>query len=178
MDPYVGEIRLFAGSYAPQGWLLCDGTSYPISNYDTLYAVIGTTYGGNGVSVFNVPDLRDKLPIGQGQGTGLSPRTIGQSVGTSAVTLNQSNMPAHTHPVNGTQNLATATVPAPTLMLGTLARPPATSVFYGQPAGASEKAFAPQALAAAGSSLPHSNMMPSLSVNYIIAWTGIYPSQG
>ena len=97
MDGFIGEIRMFAGNYAPQNWALCDGSQLPISGNEALFSLIGTSYGGDGISTFALPDLRGRIPICQGQGNGLTPRVLGQSFGAEGVALGLSEMPSHTH---------------------------------------------------------------------------------
>lgn len=167
--PYFGEIRIFGGNFAPQGWVLCDGSLLPISENEALYTLIGTTYGGDGVTTFGVPDLRGRAPIGQGQGPGLSNRVIGQSGGVEQVTLTVPQMPAHTHiPVAATTASQTT---------------PEGGVWAAQSAAAYSDAapdtpLAAAALLSAGGNLPHENMPPYVTVNYIIAVGGIFPTQG
>ncbi|WP_035059350.1 phage tail protein [Andreprevotia chitinilytica] len=174
-QPYVGEIRIFAGTYAPTGWFFCDGTTYSIADYEVLYALLGTTYGGNGQTTFGVPNLTGKLPVGQGTGVGLTPRVMGQMMGTANVTLTTGQIPSHNHAIQGTTNAATTNAPDPTLTLGTVA-----TAFYdsGATNPPGKNAFASNTLGTTGQSLPHSNEMPSMSINYIIAYSGIFPSQG
>ncbi|MHA6881829.1 phage tail protein [Ralstonia pseudosolanacearum] len=176
MEPFIGEIRLFAGNYAPQGWLLCQGQLIDISRNEVLYALLGTTYGGDGRTTFALPNLLGALPVGQGQGTGLTDRTIGQSLGVEAVTLTQAEMPAHSHALFATSDTATTITPGPGAMLATVPNPQG---FYdaGTANPPTKAAFSSQAVGVAGANLPHSNHMPTASINYIIAITGIYPSQ-
>ncbi len=116
MDPYLGEIRMFAGNYAPQDWVLCNGALLSISQYQALYALLGTAWGGDGISTFGAPDLRGRLPVGQGTGQGLTPRRVAQTGGTETVTLNATMIPAHNHAFNATSGDATAIAPGPALM--------------------------------------------------------------
>jgi microcystin-dependent protein len=181
MDNYLGEIRLFAGPRLPSGWQACDGSLLPISEYQALFTLLGTTYGGDGRSTFGVPDLRSRVPIGQGAGPTLTPRTLGAQGGSETVTLQAENMPAHTHPVYAstaapTQSTLTNAVPAATsdqpVQTGTL-------VFYApqvSPAVAAV-AFDPKVIGNAGQGGAHDNHMYSTSLNYIIALQGIFPSQ-
>ncbi|MGH1507173.1 phage tail protein [Ralstonia solanacearum] len=176
MEPFIGEIRMFAGNYAPQGWLLCQGQVIDISTNEVLYALLGTIYGGDGRTTFALPDLRGRLPVGQGQGVGLTARTIGQSMGVEDVTLTQAQIPSHSHTLFATSGTATTITPGPGTMLATVSNPQG---FYnaGTANPPTKAAFSGQAVAVAGASLPHSNHMPTASINYIIAITGIYPSQ-
>ncbi|MDM7855482.1 phage tail protein [Cellulomonas alba] len=167
--PYIGEIRMFAGTFAPVGWAFCDGSLIPISQNDTLYALLGTTYGGDGLSTFALPDLRGRVPIHQGQGPGLSARTIGERAGTESVTLTTTQLPSHTHAVVAALVPATTGSPAGATWAATSA-PSYTT-------GSTTNTMSPAALAPAGGSQPHENRVPSLGVSFIIATEGIFPSQ-
>lgn len=180
-EQVIGEIRLFAGTFAPVGWAFCDGSQLSISSNQALFALIGTTWGGNGVTTFGLPDLRGKLPVGQGQGPGLTPRVLGEMSGTPQVTLLDSNMPSHSH------NFAVATTPATTsnLASGGGWAAPTTNTTSGALADYAPPSVNPTHLTLASQALtpyqggaqPHDNLMPSLSVNYIIALQGIFPSR-
>ncbi|HWV06835.1 phage tail protein [Ralstonia sp.] len=176
-EPYVGEIRLFAGNYAPVGWLLCQGQIIGISENEALFTLLGTTYGGDGQSNFGLPDLQGKLPVGQGQGLGLTNRLIGQQFGVDSVTLTTDQIPGHNHAINCTSAAATTITPGPSTLLATV---PNEQGFYdagtANPPG--KAALAPQTIGQAGGNQPHTNQMPTASINYIIATAGIYPSQG
>jgi microcystin-dependent protein len=169
-QPFLGEIRMFAGSSAPEGWRVCDGSALDVDDYSELFALIGTTYGGDGVSAFHLPDLRGKLPVGQGAGPGLSNRTMGQQFGTNDEALTTANLPAHSHAINGSSDTAEAITPGPTLTLGT----PAGSLFYS--AGTGKRALNNQAFGSIGGGTAHTNQMRTLSINYIIAVSGAFPS--
>ncbi len=168
-EAFIGEIRLFAGNYAPQSWSLCDGRVLPISEYELLFILLGTTYGGNGVITFAVPDLRGRLAMGVGQGTGLSPRVLGEAVGSENVTLLPNNAPAHTHAfaAGGAASSAHPEGLVPAAVTGyTLYAPSVT---------------APQALSSAtvevaGGGQPHNNVMPSMPLSFIICLNGIFPN--
>jgi len=163
-QPFIGEIRMFGGNFAPQGWAFCDGSVLPISEYEALFALIGTTYGGNGTSTFALPDLRGRIPVHQG-GTFV----IGQIGGEENHTLLASEMPVHTHTVAGS---TTATSSSPT---GTLyANAPALPMYSTSAPTANMNAAM---IGTGGNSLPHSNMMPYLAVGFIIALVGIFPSR-
>lgn len=175
VDCYVGEIRMFGGNYAPEGWALCDGSLLSISTYGTLYSLIGTTYGGDGVNNFKLPDLRGRIPIGQGTGMGLTPRTLAQSFGAESVALAPAEAPAHTHAVTagGAAAAADPTNQFPGILSNAtlyykapLPNPPPTT-------GILDRA----AVSVTGQSLPHQNIMPSLCVTFIIALNGIYPDR-
>ena len=111
MDPYIGEIRLFAGNYAPENWAICDGAQVAVNDYQALYALIGTTYGGNGTTSFALPDLRGRVPIGQGQAPNVTARTLGQIGGTEKVSLNVGQLPPHNHQILATSTAATTSTP-------------------------------------------------------------------
>ena len=168
--PFVGEIRLFAGTFAPSGWALCNGQLLAIQQYNALFSLIGTTYGGDGQSTFGLPDLRGSLALHAGTGPGLTPRILGEKAGEEGVLLAPSQMPAHAHAAladagNGTSAVPTGLHPA---------RNAAGSLHYAVGTGAQ---LAPEALAAQGGSQPHDNMQPFLALNFIIALDGIYPQR-
>lgn len=181
MDPYVGEIRLFAGDYAPEGWALCDGSTLSISNYQVLYSLIGITYGGNGQVTFGLPDLRGRVVVGQGTGPGLTPRTLAQAFGTETTTLTAENTPVHSHSFTVSSDAATETSPSDSSndrTFGTFTPAAAVSGLYSNsnnPASAGQLSAATVSNAGSNGAQPHSNMMPSLVVNYIICLNGIYP---
>ena len=178
-QPYIGEIRMFAGNFAPAGWAFCDGQLMPISENDALFTLIGTTYGGDGVTTFNLPNLESRLPVHFGQGTGLSSYALGQSSGTPQVTLNVNQMPAHNHFLDAGNSAATSTAVGSTL-LPAVANGDSSPLFYWKPqSGQQVETFtmAPQACSQAGGSQPHSNLMPSLCITFIIALQGIFPSR-
>ena len=166
MAPFVGEIRLFAGSFAPLGWLYCDGQLLPIAENETLFQLIGTTYGGDGQTTFALPDLRSRVPVHQGGGL-----VLAETGGAESVTLSTNQMPQHVHPLVGSAANATATSPAG----GVLATMPevATSA-YGS--DAPRTTMAPQSVAPTGGSQPHENMQPFLCVGFIISLFSIFPS--
>lgn len=166
--PYLGEIRMFAFGRTPNGWQQCDGSLLPISTYDALFALIGTTYGGDGQTTFAVPDLRGRAPIHQGAGPGLGNYAIGQTAGSETVTLTVPQLPAHAHAVAAT-GAATLSSPEGRRYGTTIAPTYVDTLATGQ--------FAPEASALVGGSLPHNNMMPSLTVSFAIATAGIFPQQ-
>ena len=164
MDPIIGQIILIGFNWAPQGWALCNGQLLPISQYNALFSLIGTTYGGDGRTTFALPDLRGRVPVHQGNGPGLTPRVMGEASGTEAVTLTLPEIPMHTH---------TATVSAqPASRGGTVL---AASGLLNT--GPSDLVLAPTTISPAGGSMPHQNMQPYLVMNYIIALEGIYPTR-
>ncbi|MCM2357375.1 MAG: tail fiber protein [Geobacteraceae bacterium] len=182
-DPILGEIRMFGGYYAPQDWHLCDGSQLPISSNEALYSLIGTTYGGDGTSNFALPDLRGRLPIGQGQGTGLTPRVLAQSGGREAAPLAVSQMPAHTHAANAVSTAGTQTNPQGGVCAATVNATTSPAAAVNQYIQRSEikptdktGEMDPLAIGAAGGSVSHANMMPYLTLNFIICVNGIYPT--
>lgn len=173
-DPFVAEIRMFAGNFAPKGWATCDGQLLPLSQNTALFSLLGTFYGGDGKSTFALPNLQGSVPIGQGQGAGLSEYFLGQSGGTPFVTLLTSEMPLHTHALQAdTFDTGDGRVPGPNFSLAKTL-----------PGNAYQSANTPlvamnfQALSIAGASLPHNNMMPYLTVLFIIAMQGVFPPRG
>ncbi|GAB4109775.1 MAG: tail fiber protein [Roseiflexaceae bacterium] len=164
-QPYIGEIRMFAGNFAPDGWMFCDGQLIPISEYETLFNLIGTTYGGDGQSTFALPDLRGRLPIHQGGGY-----VLAETGGVEEVTLTVNQIPNHQHAFIGSTNNATSNTPA-NQVVGAL-----TSFDLYRPAATPNTAMAVASVGSVGGSQPHSNMQPYLCVNFIISLFGIYPS--
>jgi microcystin-dependent protein len=174
-NQYVGEIRLFPYSRgAPDSWQLCDGTLLPISQYEVLYTLIGTTYGGNGVSTFAVPDLRGRVPIHNGTGLGLSPYVAGQMAGTESVLLTQSQMASHFHVLIASAAAGNSTAPTGNL----LATVPNEPFYATVEQGMSTYQFPATTIGMDGNNLPHDNTAPTLALNYCIALYGIFPSQG
>jgi microcystin-dependent protein len=167
-DSYVGEIRMFGGNFAPAGWMFCDGALIPIAQNDVLFQLIGTTYGGDGVNTFAVPDLRGRLPIHTGQGAGMSVRTLGESGGAEEVTLNVQQMPVHSHTMAASNDIAALPTPQ-----GNVTGQAAAKLYR---AGVPTVQMDPQSLAPAGGSQPHENVQPFLCVNFIISLFGIFPS--
>jgi microcystin-dependent protein len=180
-QPYIGEIRLFAGSFAPAGWAFCDGALLPISENDVLFNLIGTTYGGDGQSTFALPDFRGRVPIGMGQGPGLSNRINGEIGGQETVTLSTANMPSHTHLGQIVVNNGNATTSVPTVSSSI-----ATSgIFSGRSflPNLSYNNAVPDILiqtvtsSTVGNSTPVTISRPRLGLNYIISLFGVYPQQ-
>jgi microcystin-dependent protein len=168
-QPFVGEIRMFAGNFAPAGWAFCDGQLHPIAENETLFQLIGTTYGGDGQSTFAVPDLRGRAPVHQGQGNGLSAYTLGQNGGTEQVVLTAQQIPSHTHPLVASSAAGNASSPQDAV----LADGPALAYIELNP----NASLAPGSVGAAGGSQPHENRPPFLVVDFIIALYGLFPQQ-
>jgi microcystin-dependent protein len=166
-QPYVGEIRMFAGSFPPVGWMMCDGTPLPISENETLFQLIGTTYGGDGESTFNLPNLQSRIPIHQGQGPDGVTYQLAEMAGTESVTLTTQQIPVHTHPLIVSGQAGSTANPDAAM--------PATGVTIYRPAPANAP-MAAQSITVTGGSQPHENMQPFLCINYIISLFGIFPS--
>lgn len=167
--PYVGEIRLFAGNFAPAGWAICNGSLLAIAENDVLFNLIGTTYGGDGQSTFALPDLRGRVPVHQGQGPGLPPAMMGQLMGTETVTLSTSQLPQHTHVLRAATAAASVAAPGNAVLAATGVNS------YGAPP--LTVPMAATAVPGVGGSQPHSNMAPFCTLNYIISLFGIFPPQ-
>jgi microcystin-dependent protein len=173
-NPYVGEIRLFGFNFAPVGWIRCDGRLLFIADNDTLFALIGTTYGGDGQHTFALPDLRGRLPVHQGQGPGLSPYAMGQVSGTETVTLTANTIPGHSHLALATTAAATTGTPGDQVQPGAVAN---QTMYVTDLTGASPFSLSPQSTGLAGSSQPHENCMPTLTASFCISAYGIFPPQ-
>jgi len=171
MDPYLGEIRIFAGNYAPRDWAFCDGRELSVAQNNALFSIIGVTYGGDGNTTFKLPDLRGRAPMHFGDGPDLTPRTIAQTIGTSTVTLTETQMPIHTHRAQGSSVVA-----------GGIDNP--TDAIWGSESALSAKPYVnvkdPVAMKAdivkpQGGNQPHNNMQPFVAMNFIICLEGVYP---
>ena len=165
-QPYVGEIRLFAGNFAPAGWMFCEGQLMPISENETLFQLIGTTYGGDGQSTFALPDLRGRIPIHQGNGFALA-----ESGGAEEITLTVNQIPAHSHPLLGSTQPATSSAPQNAVV--------AQDNIVGVDLYIEDQPtvnMAATAITTVGGSQPHTNFQPYLCVNYILSLFGIFPS--
>src|SRR5262245_21108859 len=164
-QPYVGEIRMFAGNFAPAGWMFCEGQLLPISEFETLFNLIGTTYGGDGQSTFALPDLRGRVSLHFGNGF-----TLAETGGVETVTLTVSQIPSHSHPLLGSTNLSNNANPTNNI----LAEPTTVSPYSVIPPTV---AMAPGSVSSVGGSQPHDNFQPYLCVDFIISLFGIFPSQ-
>lgn len=187
MDPYLAQIIMWAGNFAPLGWKYCNGALLPISQYEALFALIGTAYGGDGVTTFGLPDLRGRTPVGVGQGLGLSTWAQGQIGGTESKTLTTSNLPQHTHQVQPSASIAVST------SSGTLHAAASTNDSMLAASNQRNNQFIPAAAAgnivalnaytpaaqttSVGSSVPFEAFQPSLAINFIICVEGIFPSR-
>jgi len=167
-DPFVAEIRMFAGNFAPVGWALCNGQLLPLSQNTALFSLLGTTYGGDGKSTFALPNLQDSAPMHPGQGAGLSLYDLGQQGGTPFVTLLESEMPLHNHIANAKTSLGNSQTPADQTWAG-------SSIVKQYVNTAPNTPMSPSALSQTGGSLPHNNLAPYLVVTFIIALQGVFP---
>jgi microcystin-dependent protein len=168
-EPYLGEIRLFAGNFAPDGWAFCDGSVLAISQNDALFALIGTTFGGDGNVTFALPDLRGRVPIHAGPGPGLTRRTPGDSGGAETVSIQTADLPAHDHTFLASASAADQEAPAPDRVFA------ASTLVDAYANGNPNVGLANASVTAIGGTQPHDNVMPSACVNFIIALSGIYP---
>jgi microcystin-dependent protein len=169
-DPFLGEIALVGFNFPPLGWALCNGQLLPINQNTALFSLLGTTYGGDGITNFALPDLRGRVPIHMGQGPGLSSFVIGQTGGAEAITLTAAQMPSHSHTLNASSQNGSSDTP-------TGAFPAKSAAGVPQYGAASNTAMAAAAVSTAGSNVPHENHQPFLTMNYIIALNGIFPSR-
>ena len=168
-SPYIGEIRIFAGNFPPNGWAFCDGQTLPISENDALFTLIGTTYGGDGQETFNLPALNGRVPVHQGTGGG-STYVMGEKAGVETVTLTVQQLPSHSHPLTVSGDQGGETDPTnhvvgsnPTIQLFAPGNPTA--------------AMNAQSISSVGGSQPHENMQPYIAIHYIISLFGIFPTQ-
>ena len=169
-EPFVGEIRMFAGNFAPRSWAFCDGQLLAVSQNDALFSLLGTVYGGDGRTTFGLPDMRGRLSVHAGQGPGLSLRRLGAKAGQERVTLTTNEIPSHSHAYQGSTDAGNSNTPEGNVLAGRAS----DATYIETPASTS---MSPSAVANTGGSQPHTNMMPYLCVNYIIALFGIYPSR-
>lgn len=171
MDPFLGEIRLFAGTFAPKDWALCNGQLIAIQQNTALFALLGTYYGGNGTTNFALPNLQGSIPLGAGQGPGLTPRTLGEVGGDDVVVVSENELASHTHlPSTGPSAVATP--------IGSYWAPSTTrQFFYAPPASSNVVQMAPNLVGTAGGGQAHENRQPFLVVNYIISLAGIFPQR-
>jgi microcystin-dependent protein len=171
-QPYIGEIRMFAGNFAPNGWMFCEGQPLPISENDALFTLIGTTYGGDGQETFNLPNLASRVPIHMGTGKSGTNYQIGEMTGVESVTLSTQQIPSHTHPLLATNDVATANVSTGNVLASTTG---AAVSAYGTDTpiiGLVSSSISP-----VGGSQPHENLQPYLCINFIISLFGVFPSQ-
>jgi microcystin-dependent protein len=169
-DPFVGEIRMFAGNFPPAGWAFCNGQLLPISENDILFQLIGTTYGGDGQETFALPNLQSRVPLHQGQGPGLSNYIIGEAAGVETVTLTTNQIPSHTHGLAVSTAAGTSSTPSNKVLA-------ASNTVSMYKAGTPVAPMGPSSVALDGGSQPHNNLQPYLAVSFIISLFGYYPTQ-
>ena len=174
-NPFVAEIRMFTGNFAPTGWALCNGQLMPISQNTALFSLLGTTYGGDGKSNFALPNLQGSMPIGFGQGPGLSLYDLGESGGAQTVTLLATEMPAHSHTAQASISGGTDSPAGAAWGESKLGKTPLNVYAASNPNN--NVPMSPQALASAGGSLPHNNLPPYLCLTFIIALQGVFPAR-
>lgn len=171
MEPFIGQIVMFAGTFAPRGWALCDGQLLQIQRYQMLFSLLGATYGGDGRETFALPDLRGRVPVHPGSGPGLQPRRLGEAMGSEQVALDEAQLPAHAHELVAANRPAETDRPAGAMI--------AQALGYAPDSGGNgpTATLSSSAISAVGDGQPHENMQPGLCVNFIIALEGIYPSR-
>lgn len=173
-EPFVGEIRMFAGNFAPRGWAFADGQLLSVSQNDALFSLYVTIYGGDGRTTFGLPDMRGRIPLHMGSGPGLSHRRLGSKGGAEKVTVTQNQMPYHTHYEKALTSVGTSADPTSHLLASTN---PGEPIYYNQPGPANIVAMRSSAITSTGGTNSHTNLMPYLCLNFIIALIGIYPSR-
>jgi microcystin-dependent protein len=178
-EPFIGQILTFGGNFAPVNYALCNGQLMPISQYSALYQLIGTSYGGDGVQTFGLPNLQSRVPLHQGQGNGLSPYVPGQTGGSEQVTLSTSELPLHSHAINVVTGQGTLAAPGGSAYLASQAPAPAgnADVYLPYSAANIQIPLAGTSVTQVGQSLPHPNVQPVQAITYCIALFGIFPSQ-
>jgi len=169
-EPFVGEIRMFAGNFAPRGWAFCDGQLLAVSQNDALFSLFGTIYGGDGRTTFGLPDLRGRIPIHAGSGPGLSPRRLGAKGGTEKETLTVNQLSSHSHPLNATTSSGTDNNPSGKVT----GESPSVDLYF---EGDRNVSMATSAITSVGGSRSHTNLAPFLCIHFIVALFGIYPSR-
>ncbi len=172
-DYFVGEIRIFAGDYAPEHWRLCNGEVLNVADHEVLFALIGGLFGGDGVKTFALPNLCGRLPIGKNTGTSGTRYDVAAVGGDNSVILLESNLPKHTHGLLASTSTATSLVPGPTMMCGTTE--PGIHAYNDLSTGSGDALFSPLAISKEGDSQSHENIMPCMGLTYIIAMDGIFP---
>lgn len=170
-EPFVGEVRMFAGNFAPRGWAFCDGQLLAVSQNDALFSLFGTIYGGDGRTTFGLPDMRGRLPVHAGTGPGLSNRRLGAKGGTENVTLTTNQLPSHSHNIKASNQPATSTTPNSTSSVG---KAVGYDPYIQEPGN---ELMNSNNVSSIGGSRSHTNLMPFLCVNFIVSLFGIYPSR-
>lgn len=176
MDAFLGEIRMFCGTYVPKDWLPCEGQLVRIAQFTALFSILGVRYGGDGKTIFGLPDLRARIPVNQGQGPGLTARVVGETGGAESVGLTQQMIPAHNHAALGRAGRGSSNSPAGGVwaQFSSGGRPPIPVELYGSPANVQ---MAPDALLNTGMDAPHNNMQPFLAVRFMICTNGVFPAR-
>ena len=174
-EPFIAEIRIFAGNFAPRGWAFCNGQLLPVSQNTALFSLIGTTYGGDGRSTTALPNLRGRIPMHPGRGPGLTSRRLGQRGGAEQVTLTEAQMPNHVHQLRGS-SAATEEEGQRTPGNASTGVTQSAQALYGGPTNLVD--MAPQSVPNQGGGQPHNNLQPFLAINFVIALVGLYPSRG
>jgi len=169
-EPFLGEIRMFAGTFAPRGWAFCDGQLLAVSQNDALFSLFGTIYGGDGRTTFGLPELRGRVPIHAGSGPGLTPRNLGAKAGSEVETVSANELSSHSHTYQATTDIADESAPTGNV----LAQPPAASTYFPTDPTVG---LAGATVSTVGGGQSHTNLMPFLCVNFIVALVGIYPSR-
>ena len=170
-EPYVGEIRMFAGNFAPAGWMFCEGQTLPIAENDVLFQLIGTTYGGDGQETFDLPNLQSRIPIHMGTGPDGTTYQIGEAAGVEQVTLTVQQIPSHTHPLTATKSNGTQINPGGNVLAAS------TSSLQPYTQDVASVPLNNQSITPAGGSQPHENTQPFLCINFIISLFGVFPNQ-
>lgn len=169
-EPFVGEIRMFAGNFAPRGWAFCDGQLLAVSQNDALFSLLGTIYGGDGRTTFGLPDMRGRIPIHAGHGPGLSERRLGAKAGAENVTLTVNQLPSHTHPARASTAVGVEADPGGNVTAASTA----VNLYFSETADSNMRS---DAITQSGGSRSHTNLQPFLCIHFIIALVGIYPSR-
>lgn len=175
-EPFVAEIRIFAGNFAPRGWAFCDGQLLPVASHTALFSLIGTIYGGDGRNTFALPNMQGRAPMEPGRGPGLTPRRLGQRLGETAVTLNETQMPSHSHYVRANQSPGGVAAPSNTTSIS--AAGGRGESLYSTATTSGLVGLASETVESTGGNQSHDNMQPYLVMNFIIALVGLYPSRG
>ncbi|MBF0611987.1 MAG: phage tail protein [Magnetococcales bacterium] len=177
-DAYIGEVRIFAGNFAPSGWLICNGSLQNVTTYQVLFSLLGTTYGGDGRTTFGLPNYMGRVPVGMGQGPGLTNRVLGQTDGAVSVALTSNNVPSHTHSLYATTNAAATNMPGTTNMLGVNTKYYSYIDMAPPDANRNTIVFEPEAISDTPQGGGHPNVMACMALTFIICATaGTYPSR-
>ncbi len=171
-EPFVGEVRMFAGNFAPRGWAFCDGQLLAVSQNDALFSLYGTIYGGDGRTTFGLPDMRGRIPMHAGSGPGLTPRALGLKIGNETETLTANQIGSHNHSIQASNTAGSSATPS-----GSFAKDNSSSNLYVTALSATTTALDSSMITNSGGSSNHTNIMPYLCVHFIVALVGIYPSR-